>query len=93
MTSTDNSSDVQNQQQQQQHLQQKQQQQPRIELDKPSQSSGDSEKTQTKPSRPKRKKPGFHDDMFQETSYYFKNGNNKIAGIKIFFIFKICIWL
>ena len=24
--------------------------------------------------RPKRKKPGFHEEMFEETKYYFKKG-------------------
>jgi len=24
--------------------------------------------------RPKRKKPGFHEEMFEETKYYFKDG-------------------
>ena len=26
--------------------------------------------------RPKRKKPGFHEEMFDETKYYFKKGMN-----------------
>ena len=29
----------------------------------------------TEDRRPKKRKPGFHEDMFEETNYYFKKGN------------------
>ena len=34
-----------------------------------------SQERKTEDRRPKKRRPGFHEDMFEETNYYFKKGN------------------